>query len=629
MDFFARQAQARQQTGRLLFLYALAVVGIIVAIHFLSASLITKGEDLFDPGIAVLAIVGTLAVILIGVGVGKASLSSGGRAVAEMCGGRPLEPGTSDPAERRYLNVVEEMSIASGTPMPAVFVLEEEEGINAFAAGHNTNDYAVAVSRGCLNQLSRDELQGVVAHEFSHILNGDMLRNIRLTGWLYGIMGLALLGRVLFEIAGRSGRSRNKDGNQVAAAFFAFGLGLLLIGWIGQFFARAIQAAISRQREHLADASAVQFTRNPSGIANALKKIAGYPTGSAVAHPRAAAFSHMFFASALNSLFATHPPLEERIRLLDPQFNPEIAQLIAEGPPRPAASQSAASFSGQSGQTPPVITQAKNITQRAGSLGPEQIANASALIAALPTPLAQAAQEPFGASALMYALLLDAAPAVRDTQLSLLKQTAAPAAFRELNRLLPHVAALPTRAKLPLATLATAALRRLSPAQHTEFRHHVDALIEADASIDLFEYALKKTLCRHLDPQFNPQPPRFAQQSKLAPLLPDCAVLLSCLAHLGHEQPDEQNAAFQAGVGILGPKAMSLALLPLAECNLAHVDAALDRLATATPRIKNSLIEACATAVASDGLIQESEAELLRAVADVLDCPIPPFVDLS
>ncbi len=628
MNFFARQEQARQQTGRLLILYALAVVGIIAAVHFLTAALITEGQDLWNPGIAFLSLVGTSIVILIGVGVGKASLSSGGRTVAEMCGGRPVEPGTSNPAERRYLNVVEEMSIASGTPMPAVFVLDDEEAINAFAAGHDTSDCAVAVSRGCLNQLSRDELQGVVAHEFSHILNGDMRRNIQLTGWLYGIMGLALLGRVLFEIAGRSGRSRNKDGNQVAAAFFAFGLGLLLIGWIGQFFARAIQAAISRQREHLADASAVQFTRNPSGIGNALKKIAGYPTGSAVAHPRASAFSHMFFASALNSFFATHPPLEERIQLLDPQFYPEIAELAAgrEGSTHTAVSNATASFSGG---TPPVITRAKDIAQQAGSIGPEHIVRASVLLAELPGPLAKAAQEPFGASALMYALLLDADRTIRGTQLSHLQQIAPADVLRELNLLLPHVDALPRRSKLPLATLATAALRRLSPAQHTQFRRSVDALIEADAAIDLFEYALKKTLCRHLDPQFNPQPPRHTQQRKLAPLLPDCAVLLSCLAHLGHDEPQKQAEAFQVGANVLESKNPSLVFLPLTECNLAHVDAALDRLANAIPRIKNSLIEACAATVASDGIIQEGEGELLRAISNTLDCPIPPFVDLG
>ena len=625
MDFFARQEKARRSTGRLLLLYAFAVIGIIAAVHFLFAVLMTNGEDLLNPGIAFLSIVGTLGVILIGVAVGKSSLSGGGHAVAEMCGGRPVEPGTRDPAERRYLNVVEEMSIASGTPMPGVFVLEEETGINAFAAGHSTNDCAVAVSRGCLEQLSRDELQGVVAHEFSHILNGDMLRNIRLTGWLYGIMGLALLGRVLFEIAGRSGRSRSKDSNQATAAIFAFGVGLLLIGWIGQFFARAIQAAISRQREHLADASAVQFTRNPNGIGGALKKIAGYTGGSAITHPRTSAFSHMFFASALNSLFATHPPLEERIRLLDPQFNPEIAELTSGSAPA-SGSAAAAAFAGE---IRPAVIQPKEISRHSRSPKPAQLEHAARLLAALPAPLAVAVQEPLGASAAVYALLLGADPSVRETQLASLRQTATPAALREMKRLQPHIAALPARAKLPLATLATAALRHLSHPQYIDFRRCVDALIEADSAIDLFEYALKKSLCRHLDPHFEPRPPRIEVQNRILPLLPDCALLLSCLAHLGHNESETRVAAFQAGGRIFAPKADSFALLPLAECNLAQVDAALDRLATASDSIKHTILESCATTVASDGLLHEGEIELLRAIGDTLDCPIPPFVQLD
>ena len=626
MNFFARQEMARRSTGRLLVLYGVAVLGIIAAVHFLFAGLLTQGGDWLNPEVAFFSIVGTLAVILIGVAVGKLNLSSGGRAVAEMCGGRPVEPGTRDPAERRFLNVVEEMSIASGVPLPGVFVLDEEMGINAFAAGHSTDDYAVAVSRGCLEQLSRDELQGVVAHEFSHILNGDMVRNIRLTGWLYGIMGLALLGRVLFEIAARSGRSRSKDSNQITAAIFIFGLGLVIIGWIGQFFARAIQAAISRQREFLADASAVQFTRNPDGIGGALKKIAGYTVGSAIAHPRTSAVSHMFFASALNSFFATHPPLEERIRLLDPQFNPEIAEFTSGSTPS-SGSAAAAAFVGE---VQPILVQPKKIIPRSRSLKPAQLEHAGRLLAALPSPLAVAVQEPVGASAAVYAMLLAADSSVRERQLAALRQTSTPVVLREMSRLQPHIAALPPRTKLPLVTLATAALRRLSPAQYTEFRFCVDALIEADSAMDLFEYALKKNLCRHLAPHFEPlPPPRLQVQKRIAPLLPDCALLLSCLAHLGHDHPDAQVEAFQAGIGIFGAEDDAFGLLPLAKCNLAQVDAALDRLATASDSIKHIILEASATTVAADDLLREREIELLRAIGDTLDCPIPPFVQLD
>ena len=626
MNFFARQEMARRSTGRLLVLYGVAVLGIIAAVHFLFAGLLTQGKDWLNPEVGFFSIVGTLAVILIGVAVGKLNLSSGGRAVAEMCGGRPVEPGTRDSAERRFLNVVEEMSIASGVPLPAVFVLDEEMGINAFAAGHSTDDYAVAVSRGCLEQLSRDELQGVVAHEFSHILNGDMVRNIRLTGWLYGIMGLALLGRVLFEIAARSERSRSKDSNQITAAIFIFGLGLVIIGSIGQFFARAIQAAISRQREFLADASAVQFTRNPDGIGGALKKIAGYTVGSAIAHPRTSAVSHMFFASALNSFFATHPPLEERIRLLDPQFNPEITEFTSGSTPS-SGSAAAAAFVGE---VQPILVQPKKIIPRSRSLKPAQLEHAGRLLAALPSPLSVAVQEPVGASAAVYAMLLAADSSVRERQLAALRQTSTPVVLREMSRLQPHIAVLPPRTKLPLVTLATAALRRLSPAQYTEFRCCVDALIEADSAMDLFEYALKKNLCRHLAPHFEPlPPPRFQVQKRIAPLLPDCALLLSCLAHLGHDHRHAQVEAFQAGIRIFGAEDDAFGLLPLAKCNLAQVDAALDRLATASDSIKHIILEACATTVAADDLLHEREIELLRAIGYTLDCPIPPFVQLD
>jgi len=623
MDFFARQEAARRSTGRLLVLYGFAIAAIILAVHALFSLLTSGGAQWFTLSTFPVSCGITLLVVFAGVGVGKASLSAGGRAVAEMCGGRPVEPGSRDPAERRFLNVVEEMAIASGVPMPALFVLEDELGINAFAAGHNTGDFAVAVSRGCLDQLDRDELQGVVAHEFSHILNNDMRRNLNLTGWLYGIMGLALIGRILFEIAGRSGRSRSKDSGQITAALFLFGLGLLLIGWVGQFFARAIQAAISRQREHLADASAVQFTRNPEGIANALKKIAGYPTGSNIANPRASAMAHMFFASALNSLFATHPPLEERIKLLDPHFNPELAQLLADEPSR---SRVPAAASGFTGGGPPPLPRAAKVTRQVGSLAPAQINHAAGLLAALPAPLVAATHEPLGASALVYGLLLDAEPAIRAAQLARLQQTGQPACLRELNRLGPKIAALPTGSRLPLASLATAALRRLSPAQYTQFRRDVDALIEADNSVDLFEFALQKNLRRHLDPQFLPAPARATQHYPAAALLQDGAVLLSCLAHLGAKDRTAQAAAFQAGAMQLGTAAAGLRLLPLSECNLAQVDAALDRLAAAAPRVKKVVIEACAHAVAHDGFIHDREAELLRAIGDSLDCPLPPLL---
>lgn len=625
MNFHDRQVRARQNTGRLLILYLIGVAGIVAAVHCLAAGILSEGEDFLNPQILPFSVGGTLTVILIGVAVGKASLTGGGRAVAESCGGRPVEPGTRNLAEKRYLNVVEEMSIASGVPMPMVYVLDDESGINAFAAGHSTDDYAVAVSRGCLEQLTRDELQGVVAHEFSHILNGDMLRNIRLTGWLYGIMGLMLVGRVLFEAAARSDHRprRRDDDNKGAGAIVIFGIGLLLIGWIGQFFARAIQAAISRQREHLADASAVQFTRNPSGIAGALKKIAGYAGGSQITSPKASAFSHMFFASAINSLFATHPPLDERIRLLDPSFNPEIATLAAGTSGVPSA---AAGFAG--GSEPETIAVPREAVSEATPVpSASRLEEATRFLESLPERLAVAVEEPFGASAVVHGLLIQGEPRARANQLAILKKQATPALVREIQRLLPDLEALPVLSRLPLATLATGALHRLSPAQYTDFCQTTEALIAADRQIDLFEFALQKSLHRHLKPHFDRTPPRIVRHLRVEDVENPCRVLLSCSAHVGAVDESAQTEAFEGAIRHLGLDPARVTLLPVSKCNLGPVEEALEQLIVASSEIRHQVVEAASVAVAQDGVLHEREAELLRAVADALQCPMPPWVE--
>ena len=220
------------------------------------------------------------------------------------------------------------MAIASGTPTPPVYMMQEEPGINAFAAGFTPSDAVVGVTRGCVGQLSRDELQGVIGHEFSHILNGDMRLNIRLMGVLFGILVVGLIGSILLRssLYGSALQSRSSRGNSTQVLLIIGGV-LMLVGFIGTLVGNLIKASVSRQREFLADASAVQFTRNPSGIAGALKKIGGFEAGSEMMNPHAPESSHMFFgravSSGFNSLFATHPPLEERIARLDSSWQPD------------------------------------------------------------------------------------------------------------------------------------------------------------------------------------------------------------------------------------------------------------------------------------------------------------------
>ena len=330
MDFFERQETARRNSGRLVLLFVVAVAATMAAVHLLVAGVLGGGRFL-DPRLMLASVGSVAAVVLIGSWVKMAQMGHGGAAVAAALGGRQITPSTGDPEERRVLNVVEEMAIASGLPVPPVYVMEED-AINAFAAGNTPRDAVIGVTRGCIRHLTRDELQGVVAHEFSHVFHQDMRLNMRLVGWLGGIVAISMIGRVMLRALGSGRRSRGK--NDGAALMAVLGLGLFLIGIVGYFFGRIIQSAVSRQREYLADASAVQYTRNPDGIAGALEKIAS-GAGSRLDAPAAAEFSHFLFADGVASLFATHPPLQERIRRI--RSLPAIVAGVGAAPVRASA----------------------------------------------------------------------------------------------------------------------------------------------------------------------------------------------------------------------------------------------------------------------------------------------------
>jgi Zn-dependent protease with chaperone function len=340
-DFFERQDAARRSTKWLVGMFLLGVVAIVGATMAVGVVAIEMAQDsshyaagdggglgVSEESLAGAGAAGLFALALITCGslFKVAQLSGGGNVVAENLGGRRVFPDTTDTVERRLLNVVEEMALASGVPAPPVFLLNEEEGINAFAAGYSPSDAVVAVTRGTAERLSREELQGVVAHEFSHILNGDMRLNIRLIGVLHGILLIGLMGRFMLRMASNWGSGgSNKESKGGAAYFGLIGLALIVLGYLGTLIGNLIKAAVSRQREYLADSSAVQFTRNPGGLAGALKRIGAAIVGSRLNAPNASEASHMFFAQGVwegfTALTATHPPLDDRIRRLEPQWD--------------------------------------------------------------------------------------------------------------------------------------------------------------------------------------------------------------------------------------------------------------------------------------------------------------------
>jgi len=635
MDFFDHQDAARRLTRRLIVLFGLSVAAIVVAVYCCYRLLLVpsgaRGWPFWDLDQFLLVAALTLLAIAAGSLFKMALLRDGGEVVARQLGGEPISPDTEDPAERRLLNVVEEMAIAAGTPVPTVYLLEREPGINAFAAGRSSDDAVIGVTDGCLRLLDRDQLQGVIAHEFSHVLNGDMRLNLRLIGWLYGILVLSLIGRTLLHGGRLPGTERRRIGGS-----FLFGAALVALGWLGVFFGRLIQSAVSRQREYLADASAVQFTRNPDGVAGALRKIGGLSRGSRLRTSGAQEAAHLFFGDAVKSGFfgwlSTHPPLDERIRRIDPSFDGVYPEVEVPAPPRPEPAREPAS-------APPVVPAATemtspaavavlaaldphSLTDRVGTLDREHLAYAARLREQLPAEVTGAARRRAGAEALVQALLLDADPAVRERQLAAVERVAGAEARQRTAELHGLLEDCPESAFLPLVDLALPALRRLSASRHRAFEERVRRLVSADRKVSLREYVLQWVLRRHLARHFGEDQPPTIQYYSLRRLDGDCAALLSALARTGHGDGEEAAEAFAAGAAELA----DLDLAPDPEVGLQAVDGALGRLAQVAPRLKRKVLRAAVATVVHDRRVTVREGELLRAVAEALDCPMPPFL---
>ncbi len=554
MVFFDKQDNARRRTVWLVAGFGASVFCIVAALHLAATRALEL--PLFEPRVFAGIATGVLAFVVIGWALKTRELASGGPAVASMLGGRLVPAASEAPGDRRLLNVVEEMSLASGVPVPLVYVLPEH-GINAFAAGFSTSDAALGVTQGALDSLSREELQGVVGHEFSHILNGDMRLNVHLIGWLHGIFFIAATGGLLARIGLHSGGGRrgSKNNNSLPALLVLCGAGLYLTGWIGVFFGRLIQAAVSRQREYLADASAVQFTRNPGGLAGALKKL--QTEGSRIEAEPAREAGHLFFGEALRAgwfgMFATHPPLERRIQ--------EIQGAAIESPkPTPA----------------PL---------------PESIAVSSSLDARR--------RDPLGAEGVVFGLLLDRDETVREHQLTQLPDT--PGLRGLALQTCVEAVHLPASKKIALVELALPSLRMLSPGQAEDFCRHMESLISADSRVEIFEWALRDLVLRHLRESRNPRRIHTRTPAAEADAMAVGALLAAVDANSGSWQALCKRFAWYT---------------PPGEADWSKTSFALERLACAPEKWKRMFV---AGLIDSLGPTPKDDTQaLLRVVADAL-----------
>lgn len=667
MNFFESQDRVRKNTFRLVLLFGLAVVTLIVMTNLLVmvAFGYINSQQLQDGGTLLQALDWqTFAAVSVGVGLVVLAgslykimtLSAGGKVVAEALGGKLIPQNTKDLQQRKLLNVVEEMAIASGTPAPPVYLLAEEPGINAFAAGFSPRDAVIGVTQGTIDHLSREQLQGVIAHEFSHIFNGDMNLNIRLIGVLHGILILGIIGYYLLRSASFSRRGRSSEKN--AGGILALAIGLMVIGFAGTFFGGLIKAAVSRQREYLADASAVQFTRNPDGIAGALKRIGGLESGSGVENPGAREVSHAFFAQGVSgvmqALSATHPPLAKRILRIDPHWDgkfsvadkPDKTISAREVSPREPLDPFRVSPSGpghaeEAGKKEALTREAiarslaavaagaamADVTDAIDQIGnphPDTIDHARSLIADLPLIIIEAAREPYGARAVIYCLVLDAGQEIRDSQLAHLRAYADADVLGLTHKLLPAMDGLDTKYRLPLIDIAIPALKQLSFDQYQVFKDNLIALIKMDTRVDLFEWSLQKILFNHLDGQFfkltHPKP-RYSHPGQLKQ---EVELILSVMTYAGQQDKKTREEAFGAAAKIM--EISGLQLVAKNDISLPGLDQALKKLEQLKPLAKPQLLKACATSILHDRKITPVEVELLRAFADVLDCPMPPII---
>jgi Zn-dependent protease with chaperone function len=636
MNFFQAQDKARRNTLWMILLFILAVGGLIfltnllllVVLAYLKTGYfifsVSELNSFFELSVFVGVTAGVCLLIFGGSFYKTMSLSKGGPAVAEMLGGRLVPQSTNDLQQRQLLNVVEEMSIAAGMPIPKVYLLEENS-INAFAAGQSPANAVIGVTRGALTQLSREELQGVIAHEFSHIFNGDMRLNIRLIGVLHGILLVGMIGYFIMRSLRFAGRSRSKKGGNGVVVILALGIGLMVIGYAGTFFGQWIKAVVSRQREYLADSSAVQFTRNRDSIAGALKKIGGSGAGSYIEDPAAPQYSHAYFANGLGSfwqsLFATHPPLEKRIRAIDPRWDgkfltPRASRQTVASEASDAASAKATEFAVNTA----ILSAAGAAIDQVGTLNEENIEQVRQLIVAMPGSLREAAQSAYSARAVVYASLISHQVGNKDV-LALLEQHAnreMPALTRQY---LPEIKKLDEHMKLPLLELCINALRELSTNQFIQFERAINKIIVADKKVDLIEWVIQRLVLQQLNEHFGLRKPPKARHSTLGAVKADAETLMSLIAYVEHEDDSEAANAFDHGKKEIGATALNI--VPREELSLNTLNQSLDNLMQLKPLVKPRILLAMVAIVLSDSKTTPRGVELVRTISTCLDCPMP------
>ena len=632
MDFFEHQSRAKSNSAKLYFLFGLVVISICLLVFCLLSWFIGEDKDLksfaWTPYLLLFCSTAVFGMIISISFLKIKELSGGGWVIANALGGRLITPQTKNPLKKRVLNVVDEMAIASGIPIPPVYLIEEN-GINAFAAGFATEDAVIGVTAGCLEKLNREQLQGVMAHEFSHILNGDMRINIRMAGIIFGIVCFARIGRSIMDSCQES---RHRDDDDDDSRLYILGLGLFIIGIFGGYLGAIVRSAVSRQREYLADASAIQFTRNSEGILGALKCIGGFSKGSKVRNPRAREFCHMFFGPCMKNLLATHPPLVKRIKRINPKWDKTFpnTNILSEGKVFENSNFNFGQFSNN--ETNRISrkkfrsTNSSESRLKAQNLKKVDLNHARNILSEIPKGLKDLTEDPFGSSCLLFAMLLDKNQMVRNQQMKKLTRLANSNTANSTRKVCPQLKSISSEIKFALIEKAGGQLLQFSPSQLDVFESVIDMLIKEDNKLQLFEWSLFKIIENKINRQRRPGQ-SIHGRLKVISRLSECSLILGALSHYGQGDSDAKSS-FEMGFKHLTLKRKPN--LPKKEdCKLSKLDKTVVRLNELSPIAKRTLIKACEYTIHHDTKTTDIEVQIIRGVASSLGCPIGPLMKIQ
>ncbi len=631
-NFFENQKHVRSQTKSLIALFIATLTAMIFSFYALATIVFvywgrifkkTNSFSLLEPGAIInyklltfISVV-ILSIIILGTFYRLIRLRSGGVGVAKMLGGVLVLPSTQSPNERILLNIVEEMSVASGIPVPQVYVLTLEPTINALAVGTNPSDSVIGVTQGALDLLSREELQGLIGHEFAHIFNGDMKLNLKLIGFISGILVFTTLGRMLIEKHAKRISSDPKWN-----PLFFLGWALVVLGFVGVFFSRIIKSIVTPQREFQADEASARFTRNPEALAKVLDKIAQTPSQKLLS-PYAEETSHLMFETPVRNvggIFDTHPPLQVRIKRLVPNF-------------KMVRSATKKFVQKKSKRTPENIFRKDErfdilpgrLRNRFGTLGFESLALAEVIIESIPPRLIEKARENSGAQALCLAMMFQ--PSQKEDALKIIRAELGPKLATEVEEVYKDASKIEKNFRLPLLTICLPALRLMEKDRYEKYQTALERLVELEGDI-VFEFCLM----RLIEKAFAPPNLRSSSYYSVRDYSEDVLTILKFASHTGSHGSEMSLTNFQSALDRLNHVAhkplkkvhveSEFAILP----DRKKMSVALRNVNRLGPFEKSALLLACATAISVDDRMTTEEMDLVRALSATLDTPLPPNV---